>query len=58
VLEANISVEEVVKLLFESAEKRVRDLILDSSREFVIKTEFFYNQIEVVHKSILNELLY
>jgi hypothetical protein len=57
VLEPNVSVqEETIEILLKRFEEGLRNLVLDRRWQFCVKIELFDNQIEIVHKSILNEL--
>lgn len=55
-LEANIRIQkEITELIFETLEKWFWNLVLDLGRQLVVKVEFFYDQIVIVHKSVLNK---
>ena len=56
VLEPDICVqEEVVELVLECLEQRVRYLVLYAGWQFIIKTELFNDEVEIIDKGILNE---
>ena len=55
-LETNICIQkEVVELILEVFEQALTDLILNARRQLIIKTKFFDDQIEIIHKGILNK---
>jgi hypothetical protein len=57
VLETCISVQkEAVKVVFESLEQGLGDLVLDRGRKFFVKVELLDDQVEIINEGILNEL--
>ena len=57
-LEADVCVqEEVLEVSLKLFEEGFRNLILDGGWQLVVEVEFFYNEVVIEYKRILDELL-
>jgi hypothetical protein len=50
--------KKIIKVYFKGLKQRITYLILNGSRKFIVKSEFFYNKVKIIYKSILDKFFY